>query len=217
VTQKKSRIFSKITRGMGMKELALTIPYSFSTQCSAGGVVSAVHQILADLNVAEWNSLLGLYDEYKVDGGIVKYTIGAATPTQIPGTSALSADWIHVMCFDPVDQTPLTSAREGCESLIHKQTFPKYTPYGSVATPGWMGTYDGEHVLKWNAKKFKATNVQVPGGTVAYMPGQWLSMGAAGSNTPVGALKQYMVTSHTAAVNCIVGVHFLHVKFRALK
>jgi len=208
---------ASIRRAIGAKELITIVPYSFALACTAGGIINTVQQILADANTAEWNSLLGLYDEYMVESGEVKYSLVYATPTQIPSTASPTNDYNHVLTFDPVDQTPLTSVREGTESPVHKLTMPTYRPIGTVALPGWMGTHQGMHRLKWTASRFKAVNVQVPGGTVAYMPGQWLSMGAAGSNTPVGALKSYGVCSHAAVINCVVGVHYLKVHFRARK
>jgi hypothetical protein len=209
----------QLMRGPSSKEMALTVPFSFSVSCDASGIVNGINTLVPDANATEWNDIQGLFDEYIVDGARIHYNLGYSTPVLIPGAATLTSDYCHVLVFDPTDQTALASVRQGTEAQHHKLSMPKWRPVGTVAAPGISGDFDGEHVLKFRAAKqnLAATNWN-PGGTIGFTPaGQWLSMAAAGSNGPFGALKSYGTSWHAASKVCVVGIIYVQMRFRVRK
>jgi len=214
--QAPSSQFTAMMRGKA-KQLDITVPFSFSMSCGGGGVVNPSTAIAPDSNATEWNALIALYDEYRVNGGVIKYMLGYGTPTVPKDGSGLSSDYAHVLVYDPVDITALTGVRNGAESLYHKLTMPKFRTSGTAAAPAVVGTFDGIHSLPFSSKGVKALPVTAGGALGNIPPGQWLECNAAGNNQACGFIKSYGTSFHASVQPCVSGIVYLHMSFRARK
>jgi hypothetical protein len=195
----------------------MVVPASFTMSCSGGGIVDSVLTLAPDLNGVEWNALSALYDEYKVMGCEVKYNLAYSTPIIIPSTSVAQNDYNHVLVYDPVDITALTSVRSGVEAYKHfRFTAPTWLSVGTVAAPGIMGVFHGFRSLKFGEGD-KALQWNLAGTTSVVPPGQWMAMAAASANPPFGFLKSYGTSWHAAVKPCITGVIFMKIALRTRK
>ncbi len=212
---------SKVASGLkrGLKPLRITMPFSFSSTASTTGVLTAVLSVKADSNTTEWASLLTLYDEYRMTGGVVRYFL--PTQTAAPGTAGLGPDNMHVMCWDPLDPTALGSVREGCENAQHKLIVPSLIAAGATdaktALFGYRNAQSEPFQFRFKVAGAQATAIN-SSGAVNSTPGMWKLMNAAGSNLPDGYIKQYSNVSATgsATIAC-AGILYLDMEFRSRK
>ncbi len=174
------------SQAKGLSELRLRIPYSFSMNCAAGGVLSSAPSILADANSAEWAALLALYDAYRVLGFTVDFGLTYQTPAGANGVDAM----FFVMAYDPVDGTALTGVRNGTEYTQHKLCMAR--PVGTQGTTSanlsmTFNPVTGKpfqfRVTVQRNKAFAASST-----AVAYAVGDWKIMNTAGLNQPDGYL-----------------------------
>jgi hypothetical protein len=198
-----------------MKALKLRVPFSFTANCAAGGVISSVASVLADSNAAEWAGLLALYDEYRVLGGSVAYCPGYQTTA---GASSPDVDFL-VIAYDPVDGSVLTSVRNGTELSQHqlrRAQAASQSATTSAALTRSFGAANGlPYVFKFDTQKVRA--FAASSSAVALASGSWKIMNTAGSNQTDGYLKFYGTSDNASAVACISGIVYLNVEFRSRK
>lgn len=202
----------------GMKEMETIVPFSFSLNCAVSGISTSVLSVLADANSAEFGAFLLLYDEYRVRGGRVEYFLPCLSPAG--GSAGVSQDSMHVMVYDSVDTTALTSVRNGCEYEQHKL----------IAPAPVLGTATSSATMKWGFSNttgkpfvFEFTTPQAGsmaisgGGSVTQSAGQWKSLNNVASNNPDGCIKVYNVSDYSTAATTCTGVVHLDIQFRRRK
>lgn len=207
----------------GINHLRLNIPFTFSFTASATGVVLGVISIDADSNTTEWNGLLTLYDEYKVLGGRVLWTVPAMTalPTASGG---LSADGCcAVLAYDPMYNNALSSTREALAYQYHDVRAASFVANpGLAVTPptnatsefGWQ--HANGKLYEFHFKPGPMALNSSAAGAIGSIAGQWTAMAAAGSNVPCGFLKAYTLLSPTGSTyDGIAGYVVMECEFRA--
>jgi hypothetical protein len=193
----------------GLKPLRITLPVSvqLSSGSGAGGFPVDVSSSV------EWVNLQALYDEYRFRGGVLVYSYvtspGAAVPSAV-------TDIFHVVAWDSVDSTSLTSVRNGCELAQHKLTVPStIVANGSTLTV----TQNGPMNAEGNRFRFKVTKPILyinSSGNVGSAPGQWKELPTAGSNaSPDGYIKCYSATG--TSVGGTFGIFYMDVELRSRK
>lgn len=202
-----------------MQMLRCRIPYSFALTSAVTGVATAVAAISPDSNSTEWAAFAALYDEFRVAGFDCEYFVPAISPAG--GTGGVTIDSAHVLAYDPVDSTALTSVRQGTEASRHTLKMP--SPVLGTATTSATQKYgfimqDGKPFslkVRFPKGKAEALALGTPPSTIVASPGQWKLVGTAGTNSPDGWLKVYHVSDYTTTAVDTTGIVYVDVEFRS--
>jgi len=198
---------SALQSSLGLKAVKMRLPLLISMSCTVTtGVLSQVNNVDIN-NCTEFGAIAGLFDEYRVLGGVVEFLIATPTVTFTVGTSSLGANSLFVMAYDPVESNALASTESGTQVAQHKLFAPR-TIATTVASQyvGVWGKQDGEpYRFKFNTGKVKVV-------TDGAFAGQWKGTSAP---LPDGYLKPYFQTGDTTARVTVIGVCYLDIEVRS--
>jgi hypothetical protein len=198
-----------------MKPIRTRIPFNWSASAVAG-VVNGTQTVTPDANGTEWGAFAVLYDEYRVLGGVVKYSI--AGNSQIYSSTGLTnPDYAFcVLAYDPVSGTSaLSGVRNGCEYSQHdlrSSSFAAEVTSGS-AYQAFRRDNGEPYSFRFKVPNGKAL-VQSTSSGVTAAPGSWKSVQAATNNTPDGTLKVFTTLNTSYAGVAFNAVVFVDVEFR---
>lgn len=210
---------SRALQAKGMKPTKIVVPYSFGLNSITGGQVSGVVNVAVDFNTVEWADIAGLWDEYRVTGGDVYY-IPTYKPAA-PGSSGLSPDQAaFVMVYDPVDNTPLTSVRNGYEYSQKDVRVPSLVGGAAAMTSatmnmGFCAANGKPYHWRFSVQAAKALAINSTG-QVAAGPGVWKSVLASGNNVD-GFLKVYGFSDFAGVSSAVSGFVTLGIELRMRK
>lgn len=187
------------------KPVKITLPYSFDFTCGVTGVTDVALAIAPSSNSTEWNAMIALFDEYKVTGGCLEFGMDSRAHT-----TASHNGRNFVVAYDPVDNTPLTSVRQGCELAQHKLLNASLITAGTPDVFGYLTKGGDPHRFRFVVPKdVTLTNSASVGGG-----GGWVSTA---STIVFGYLKPYSVFGQTSAVICVSGIVYVDMELRYRK
>lgn len=212
-------LLRRVTAGTGLKyglkPLTIVLPISVQVSNTSASVCAAVLPVDVSAS-AEWSSLQQLYDQYRFKRGCIKMLYFANGNSFTPPSSL--SDTMFVVAWDPVDQSALTSVRQGAELAQHRLSAPPVaTQSGTAIQFSGTNPYDAAGT----AFKFAPVNKVMAitaSGTVNESPGCWKELPNSGSNgSPDGVLKFYNYNGLANGVAVVGAILFVEVELRSRK
>jgi len=189
-------------------QLVLPVTTSFLATVTTG-VVNPILNV--DVSQSpEWASIQALFDEYRFENGVYKFTVIAPTSTVVLATSSILNNANFAIGFDPADLSGTADVRDVVQLAQHVQKFPRMVATSTIGTyVGVYGTADNTPMIfKW-----KLSPVALVVNTSGSGAGTWKATGL-GSFTD-GYIKMYYQSGFTTALNAVNGTMYYHVEVRS--
>ncbi len=192
----------------GNKPVRAVLPISVSFTMTSGLVSNSLAVNVTDS--VEWPQLAALFDEYRLLGGRLDYTVQS--------TAGSGPDGMFGICWDPVDNAIPTGVRNIAEHKFHKLVGGSY--WGVPANGQRFGEsgflLQGCKPLRFafSTQHSKALAITATG-SVDASPGMWKRLPVAGSNgSPDGWIKVYLSSAGTGTGPGAGGILYLEVELR---
>jgi hypothetical protein len=193
---------SVVPRGVKLKSITVTLPYSQALGCDASGLSNTLATVDPSTNTAEWSAFAALYGEYRILKGAFKFGLWCRQ-----STPAFLSTNLFAIGFDPTDIATLPGGtRQITEMSQHLLLAPELVTAGATASADVYGFKGGLHTLNWVCPR--ADSVVGSGTSVTSL---WTSTKAF---IPPGSIKMYVQTSNVST-NVLVGINYVVMQFRS--
>jgi len=199
-----STAIQSLPRGLKTKlpPMEVIVPQGFNAVNGGANTLNLALPVTLS-SAPEWSSFAGLYDEYRYAGAEVKIMLN------LTANASVSSDCMLGICYDPADNTPLSSTVNAAQFTRHKIFATSATSTGSAAVMPSGKPLD----FKYSVKGDEVLSLG-SGGIVSSAPGTWRYATNAGLVND-GAIKFYWSNSGASGAIALVGIVYHRVQLRS--
>ncbi len=200
-----------LASAFGPRPVPFVLPMSVTMLTTGGAGILSAPLTINPSQSTEWTSLAALFDEYRCCSATLEYAIQApAGALTTSGGTTFSPNTLFVLGWDPSDNNPLGSVRQGTELQQHTLKAPSMRYAGAAGS--YSGVFEGLHRFHVQIAKYAQLNVF--GQSTNDSPGQWKPTNNS-TALAEGYLKPYCATLlGTLNDTAVSGILYLRVEFR---